>query len=207
MDFYFKAVTLGAFTFKNEERITLLFENIRKTGNFWLVLHFLLITLCLNFPVTFQIARIPPEEFFNRLFSGSSEQGANELFLPQNNDQELANNDQEAVNNEFSHSSFLIPHSNYGRDMLNPMLGFMFLLTLIIQAVFYLCAVFFLGISRTNVTPLSFRDRMGLVLFSSTLPVLVCSLFGLFLPTVHILIFYFIIIFVIFHRSKLCPNG
>ena len=191
MNDYFKAVTLGAFTGKNEERITLLLENIRKAGNLWLVIHFLLITICLNFPVTFQIARLDPNEFFNRLY-GKEEVGSRE----------------EEVGNRNVDSDSLVPiPDNYGRNVQNPMIWFLFLLTLIIQTVFYLSAVFFLKLSRLNITPLSFRDRIGLAIYSSTLPVLGCSLFGLFLPTVHIIIFYFIIIFIIFQRSRLCPNG
>jgi len=212
MDNYFKTVTLGAFTWKNEERIALLLEHIRKVGAGWLLLHFLLLTLCLNFPVMFQIARLDPFEFYSRLYSGNSEQRT------ENNEQRTMNKEQRTENNLVPDGQLLsldsidefnqqMADNNFGRAVLLPMLAFSFGLTLIIQIVFYLCAVFFLGLSRMNAAPLLFRDRMGLCLFSSTLPVLAAALFGLFLPTVHIIIYYFIIIFFIFQRSKLCPNG
>ena len=200
MDFYFKAVTLGAFTWRNEDRIALLMDHIRKMGAGWLLLHFLILTLCLNFPVMYQIARLDPFEFYSRLYSGNTASDAlvttSDASLPDPRSSEEI----DAFNSEMS-------DNNYGRAVLLPMLAFSFGLTVIIQIVFYLCAIFFLGLSRMNVSPLSFKERTGLCLFSSTLPVLIAALFGLFLPTVHIIIYYFIIIFFIFQRSKLCPNG
>jgi len=209
MDNYFKAVTLGAFTWKDEDRIALLFDHIRKAGAGWLLLHFLLLTLCLNFPVMYQIARLDPFEFYSRLFSGNSEQIAdsNELSFPHfqlpTPNSPLPTPSEEEIN-EFNQQ---MSDNNFGRNVLLPILAFSFGLTLIIQIVFYLCAAFFLGLSRMHFTQLSFKERMGLCLFSSTLPVLAAALFGLFLPTVHIIIYYFIIIFIIFQRSKLCQNG
>jgi len=202
MDNYFKTVTLGAFTWKDEDRIAQFLDHIRKMGAGWLLLHFLLLTLCLNFPVMYQITRLDPFEFYSRLFSGNNEQMAENHFLPTPNSQLPTPSDEEidTFNQQMS-------DNNFGRNVLMPILAFSFGLTLIIQIVFYLCAVFFLGLSRMHFTPLSFKERMGLCLFSSTLPVLAAALFGLFLPTVHIIIYYFIIIFIIFQRSKLCQNG
>ena len=200
MESYLKTVTLGAFTWKNEERIALFMDYIRRMGAVWLLLHFLLLTFCLNFPVMFQIARLNPYEFYSRLYSGNTAPGTP---LPTPDTQLPAPNSAEEIN-EFNAQ---MTDNNFGRSVMLPILGFSFGLTLIIQIVFYFSAVFFLGLSRMNAAPLSFRERTGLCLFSSTLPVLAAALFGLFLPTVHIIIYYFIIIFVIFHRSKLCPNG
>jgi len=187
MNDYFRAVTLGAFTWKNEERIALLLEYVRKAGGKGLLLQFVLLTFCLNFPVTFQIARLNPHELYSRLHG--SEQ------LTMNNEQRIE---------DFNMGML---ESGFGRNVMLPLLGMAFVLTLIIQAVFYLCTVYFLGLSRMNVTPLSFRERMGIALYSSTLPVLAAALFGMYLPTVHIIVYYFIIIFVVFQRSRLCPNG
>ena len=196
MENYFRAVTLGAFTWKNQERIALLFAYIQKTGSIWLAAHFLLLTLCLNFPVTFHIARLTPHALYSRLY------GENFSALLSESDPALMT-DNEAVD-AFNVSML---ENGYGRNVLMPLLGIAFVLTLIIQIVFYLCTVFFMGLSRMNMSPLSFRDRMGLALYSSTLPVLAATLFGLYLPTVHIIIYYFIIIFLVFQRSKLCPDG
>jgi len=197
---YFKTVTLGAFTWKNEERIALLIDYIRKTRRRWLALHFLLLTICLNFPVMFQITRLSPNEFFSRLYSGNS----NFMFNEQENENiELSGPQSQSQ----SQSLVPSPHSNYGREVLLPTLAFLLGVMLIIQIAFYLSAVFLLGVSRMNMAPLSFKERFGLSVFSSTLPVLAASVFGLFLPTVHIIVYYFLIIFFVFQRSKLCPNG
>ena len=189
---YFKAVTLGAFTWKNEERTALLFEYAGKCGYSWLLLHFLLITICLNFPVTYNIARLPPFEFYSRLYGENASP-----FIPDAG--------QEAFTGSPENFNQLMSENGFGRNVLLPFLGVAFLLTLIIQIAFYLCAVFFLRISRMRMTQLSFRRRFGLTVFSSTLPVLAAAVFGMFLPTVHIIIFYFMIIFFIFQRSKRYP--
>ncbi|MCL2043535.1 MAG: hypothetical protein FWG89_05285 [Treponema sp.] len=193
---YFKTVTLGAFTWKNEERIALLMEHIRKTGTIWLLLHFFLITCCLNFPVILSMARLAPFEFYSRLY------GENFSYaLPESARAALTESvisEQAAIEN----FNMLMLESGYSRDVLLPFLSMAFGLIIIIQVVFYLCSVFFLKLSRMNLTPLSFHDRIGLALFSSTLPVPAAAIFGLYLPTVHIIIFYFLVMFFIFQRSK-----
>jgi hypothetical protein len=199
MEDYFRAVTLGAFTWKDRERIALLFSHVRKLGGGWLLLHFLLLTVCLDFPVTLIMTRLEPYQLYGRLygenFLSALPEQARGIFAESQNG--------EAVN---VFNVFMI-ENGYGRNTLLPLLGLMFGLVLIIQAVFYLAAAFCLGLSRLNASALSFRDRVGLAVFSSTLPVLAASLFALFLPTVHFIVFYFIVIFIIFQRSKLCPNG
>jgi maltodextrin utilization protein YvdJ len=192
MENYFRAVTLGAFTWKNEERIALFFEHIQRMGYAWLLLHFVLLTFCLNFPVTFAMARLSPFEMYNRVYGENVIQAITGKAA-----------DQAAID-EFN---LLMFENGYGKNTLLPLLGMGFGLTLIIQAVFYLCTAFFLGLSRMHTAPLSFHDRLGLAFFSSTLPVLAAALFGLFLPTVHIIVFYFIVMFYTFQRSTLCPNG
>ena len=209
LSFYFRVVTLGAFTWKNEARIGQLFDCIRNMGGKWLVLHFLLLTVCLNFPVTLAIARLSPFELYSRLYGeqlvSALPENLGSIFTENLSDGVINLEDTPAaVINEFN---AIMLESGYGAVVLMPILVMAFGLTLIIQAVFYLCAVSFLRISRMYVTPLSFRSRIGLALFSSTLPVLGAALFGLYLPTVHIIIYYFIIIFFIFQRSRLCPNG
>ena len=198
---YLRAVTLGAFTWKNTERIALLLDHVRKQGAFWPLLHFLLLTFCLNFPVTLSMARLAPFELYSRLygenFVSALPEGGRVFFT------DGTAIDQSAV----AGFNLFMFENGYGRNVLMPLLGIAFGLTLIIQAVFYLCTVFFLGLSRMHSSPLSFRDRTGLALYSSTLPVLAAALFGLYLPTVHIIVYYFIIIFLVFQRSKLCPNG
>jgi len=184
MNDYFRAITLGAFTWRNEGRIALLLEHMRKAGGKWSALHFLLLSVCLNFPITFAVARLSPSVMLGRLF------GEDFLQMP-----------------EFAGVPMYVLENDFGRVFLMPVLLAGFALVLVIQAVFYLSAGFFLRISRMNVAPLSFGDRMGLALYSSTLPVLLSSLFGLFLPTVHIIVCYFAIIFIVFQRSSLCPDG
>jgi len=178
-----------------------LFDHIRKQGGGWLALHFLLLTLALNFPVTLSVARLTPFELYSRLYG--------ENFMSALPEQEGAFFTQGNVAGQADVDNFnlYMIENGYGRNVLLPVLGMLFCLVVIIQAVFFLCAVFFLWLSRMNSAPLSFSDRFGLAVFSSTLPAIASSLFGLFLPAVHIIIFYFIIIFFIFQRSALCPNG
>jgi hypothetical protein len=194
---YLKTVTLGAFTWNNEDRIALLLEYVRKTGRPWLVLHFMLLSFCLAFPITFAMARLTPFELCSRLYGGrfmdALPESARAAFM------EINEENQSHAVNDFN---MIMLESGYGRDVLLPFLGITFGLLIVIQAAFYLCAVFFQGMSRLNLPWLSFGDRMGLALFSSTLPAPAASIFGLYLPAVHILIFYFMIIFFIFQRSN-----
>jgi len=202
MNNYFRAVTLGAFTWNNEERITLLLENIGKAGSLWLIVHFMMLTFCLNFPVVFQIARLTPSELYGRLlFTGQYEENREQV--SDNNDQ-VFDLDSDISIEEFN---LQMMNQNYGRNVLLPVLAFAFGLMIIIQVVFYLLTVLFIRLSRLNVESLVFRDRMGLALYSSTLPAIAAALLGLYLPTVHIIIYYFIVIFIVFKRSKSCPNG
>jgi len=189
---YLRAVTLGAFTWKNEGRIAMFFEHINRVGTAWLLLHFLLLTFCLNFPVTLIMARLSPFELYSRLYG---ENAVEEI---------MGSPTVEISAEEFN---LRMMENGYGRNILLPMLGICFVFTMIIQAVFYLCAVFFLGLSRMNTVPLSLHDRLGLSVFSSTMPVLSAAMFGLVLPTVHIIVFYLIVIFFIFQRNNLCRNG
>jgi hypothetical protein len=194
---YLKTVTLGAFTWNNENRIGLLLTHVRQTGRLWFVLHFLLLSFCLAFPVTFAMARLSPFELCSRLYGGrfidALPESAREAF------EDINEGNQDRVVNDFN---MIMLESGYGRDILLPFLCMTFGLLIVIQAAFYLLSVFFLGISRLNLPYLSFGDRLGLALFSSTLPAPAAGIFGLYLPTVHILIFYFMLILFIFQRSK-----
>jgi hypothetical protein len=51
--------------------------------------------------------------------------------------------------------------------------------------------------------PLPFRERLALLLFTSTLPCLAAAVFGLFLPAVHIIVCYLAVILLTFPRSRL----
>jgi hypothetical protein len=103
----------------------------------------------------------------------------------------------EAVN---SFNLFMF-QNNYGTSIMLPILGAAFGVILILQVVFYLLAVFCMGLQRMTHQYLKFRDRMGLLLFSSTLPVFLAALLGFWLPTVHIIVFYFAVILTGFYRS------
>jgi hypothetical protein len=197
---YFEAVTLGAFSLrdavKNKRFVSLLGE----TKWSRLLLHFLIITIALNFPVIFVIARLPPYELFTRLYGDSFTQMLPEAGLNFLMANEMLN---ESDINEFN---LLMMENGYGRNIMLPLLGMASGLVLILQTAFYTLAAFFLGLSRMNGVVLSFRERLGLLLFSSTLPVLLAALFGLYLPTVHIIVFYFAVILLGFYRSGLCQK-
>jgi len=180
MRHYFQTVTLGSFTWKDEDRLRLLFSHIRAEGVGVIFFHFLLITICLNFPVTFNIARADPSEFYSRLYGETFE-----LEMDETADFNLA-----------------MIESGYGRNVLLPMLWISFLIIMTILAVFYLCAAFFLGIARMNAFAMDFRSRLSLALFSSTLPALFTAILGFLLPAVHIIVFILIVILITFQRSN-----
>jgi hypothetical protein len=206
---YFEAVSLGAFFFGDEEKAARFIALIRGLRRRWVVLHFFLITICLNFPVMLAIARIEPYQAFSRLYG--------ENFLAVNSDGNLSLNPGAERVNSFSDIdpavfpaddfNALILQNGYGRKIMLPLLAMAFGLVLILQAAFYGSASFCIGLQRMVSVSLSFRDRLGLLLFSSTLPVFLAALFGIWLPTVHILLFYFAVIIIGFQRSKSCPNG
>jgi hypothetical protein len=179
---YFQTVTLGAFTWKDKERLGLLLSHIQSAGGGVLVLHFLLLAVCLNFPVVFNIARADPVEFYSRLYG--------EAYI--------------SAMCEVADLNQALIESGYGRNVLLPMLGMCLFIIIIILAVLYLCTGLFLGIARMNTSALDFRSRLSLAIFSSTLPALLSTVFGFFMPTVHILVFSLAVILITFQRSSLC---
>jgi hypothetical protein len=185
MRHYFQTVTLGSFTWKNEERLRLLFSHISAEGVGVLFFHFLLITICLNFPVTFNIARAAPSEFYSRLYG--------ETF-----DLEM---------DETEDFNLVMIESGYNRNVLLPMLVMSYFVILITLAVFYLCSAFFLRIARMNAFAMDFRSRLSLALFSSTLPALFSAVLGFLLPAVHIIVFCLAVIIITFQRSNILRNA
>ena len=161
----------------------------------------MLVTFCLNFPLTYSLARIAPYEMYTRMYGGDFMES-----LPESIRLEFTA-DAPVTAAQISEFNSLMAESGYGINVLLPLLGLNLVLILIMQAVFYVCAAVFLGLSRMNVSPLGFRQRLSLGVFSSTLPVLAAAVMGLALPTVHVIVFYFIVMFFIFQRSRICPNG
>jgi hypothetical protein len=185
---YFEAVTLGAFGTAiggpgGAERFIFLLKGM-KVSRF--IFHFFIITLAVNFPVMFAVARLPPYELFSR-FSGGTIAGL--------------------ISGSAEDFNFLMYQNAYGRTILLPVIGGAFVLVLVLQIGFYVLAALGLGLQRMTLSPLSFRNRLGLLLFSSTPAALLTALFGLWLPTVHIVVFYLAVIILGFRRSALCPNG
>jgi hypothetical protein len=176
---YFEAAALGN---GRPRRLIPLIQNLK--GGF-LVLHVVVIALALNFPVMFAIARLEPWDLYSRLygagFAGLLDQSGFSPSAPV----EL-NGEQEAM----AAFNAALYAGGYGRRVMLPLLAFSFLLVLILELVFYALAVFFLGLARMTASPLAPRDRFGLLVFSSTLPAAASALFGLWLPAVHLVVFY-----------------
>jgi hypothetical protein len=187
---YFEAVTLGAFSLRDIAKTGRLMSLIREMKRPWILLHFLIVTLALNFPVMFVIARLPPYELFMRIYGGTLPEAAIS-FMDAN-----AITDNDVFN-------MLMIENGYGRNIMLPMLGMASGIVLILQIAFYALAAFCLRLSRMNAEQLTFRERLALLLFSSTLPVFLAALFGLWLPTVHIIVFYFAVILLGFYRSNM----
>jgi hypothetical protein len=182
---------------------------VRKLKGVFIAFHFVVISLTLNFPVMFAIARLPPWEFYSRLYGAgfaalldqsgfSLPEGA--LVGEDALGEQVAAADKDAFNSS-------LYAGGYGRRVMLPMLAFAFALILIIQLVFYTLAAFFLGLSRMVSSPLPYRDRFGILVLSSTLPAICSALFGLWLPTVHLVIFYFAEIILAFAISRIYDDS
>jgi hypothetical protein len=193
---YFEAVTLGAFSFRDEAKTARLFSLTGKMNFSFILAHLLFVSLAMNFPVMSAISRLDPYEFYSRLYGENFPR-----MLPEESrfSPDAAPEDREKAVDDFNALMF---QNAWGRRIMLPLLGLIFLLLLILQAVFYLSAVFFLGLRRMNSAAFSFRERLGLFAFSSTLPALLSALFGFWLPTVHLVVFYFAVIIIGFMRGE-----
>jgi hypothetical protein len=171
---------------------------VRKLKGGFIAFHFVVISLALNFPVMFAIARLEPWEFYSRLY------GAGFAALLDKN----GFSPPEAASPSAAESVSGVPSGGedafngvmyvggYGRWVMLPML------VLILQLVFYLLAAFFLGLSRMTSSALPYRDRFGIFVLSSTLPAAGSAIRGLWLPTVHLVVFYFAEIILAFAISR-----
>jgi hypothetical protein len=143
-----------------------------------LLLHFFLVSAMLYLPLMHALARLTPWEVFTRLDAAS-----------------LVGMDRETFDQGMYQAGFS------GRALF-PLLCMVYFFLLVIQAVVYLLAAWFLGFSRWVSSYLSFRDRLGIFILSSTVPVAAAALFGFLLPTVHIIVFYLAEILLGFFISK-----
>ncbi|MDR2184676.1 MAG: hypothetical protein LBO80_03270, partial [Treponema sp.] len=128
-------------------------ELVRGLKGRYLLLHFFLVTAMLNLPVQYAIARLSPSELFSRIGGPGTET------LPGDFD-------------------LLMYQSGYGFRILFPLLLLAFVVVVILQLVFYLSAAFFLGLRRMTSSRFSFKDRIGLFIMASTLPVIGAAIFG-----------------------------
>jgi hypothetical protein len=204
---YFEMVSLGAFFFSDKDKAARFIALLKELKTRRLVLHFLLVTVCLNFPVMFAIAKIEPYEVFSRLYGENFlvvQPDGTATINPDGPAADSLNSFTDDMADTFMAENFnaLMIQNGYGRKVMLPLIGMAFVLVFILQAAFYASAAFCIGLQRLVGASLSMRDRLGLLLFSSTLPVLLAALLGLWLPTVHILLFYFAVIIIGFQRSK-----
>jgi hypothetical protein len=196
---YFEAVTLGAFSLRNAGKAAKFGALVRETPVYFTLFHFILVSIALNFPVMLSITRLPPYEVYTRLYGENYTR-----FLPEEIQGAFTENTLEGgQGNEALIDDFnLYMYGNgYGKTIMLPLIGMAFALILILQAVFYLLAGFFMGLQRMVSSPLSFPCRLSFLVFSSTLPAFLSALFGLWMPTVHIIIFYFAVIIISFQRN------
>ncbi|MDR0452860.1 MAG: hypothetical protein LBH15_07440 [Treponema sp.] len=187
----------------------------RRVKGGFVAFHFLVIGLALNFPVMFAIGRLSPWEFYSRLYgtgfaaaldaSGfglSPDSGSGAVFPG-----DAAFPAGAAGETDVRNFNGVMYGNGYGRRVMLPALFFTFMLILIIQIVFYLLASVFLGLSRMGSSALSFRDRFGILVLSSTFPAVATALLGLWLPTVHLVVFYFAEIILAFAISRACDEN
>jgi pullulanase len=175
---YFEAASLANF---NPCRFVSLIKTVRSRH---LILHFFLVSGMLFVPLMHAIARLDPYTLFSRLYGGDfSEITADAL-----------------TSEDFNQLAYT---SHYGKTVILPLLGAVFLLLLILQIVFYLGAAFFLGLRRAlDSSDFSFRERAGVFIMASTLPSIGSAFFGLWMPTVHIIVFYLTVILLGFTFSS-----
>jgi hypothetical protein len=191
---YFEAVTLGAFSLRDAAK-TARFLRLVQALPFWARLfQFVVIAVALNFPVMLVIARLPPYELFTRLYGGTLPPLPPEAMAVFDNAEEV----NIEVINDFN---FYMLENGYGRRILLPLLGMAAALVVILQLAFYLFAAVCMGLQRMVSIALPFWDRIAFLLFLSTLPAGLSLLFGLFLPTVHLIVFYFAVILIGFYRN------
>jgi pullulanase len=172
---YFEAAALGN---GNLGRFVELSRGLKKRA---VAFHFLIVSLALFFPVMFAVARLSPWDFYSRLYGESPAAGSS--FSVE----------------EFNNASYA---SGYAGKVLLPALLLSFGIVLVLQGAFYLCAAGFLGLRRMTRSRFSFRERFNLFVMGSTLPVLGSLIFGIFVPTVHILVFYLAVTLLGFHASE-----
>jgi hypothetical protein len=199
---YLETVTLGAsFSKDDAPRFIALVE---KTKTRTIVIQLLMITLALNFPVMFSIARLSPYQVFSRLYAENFV-----LSLPDDMRVRMEANItpdgfvvDEAIHEQIVEDfNTAMIQNDYGK-ISTAFMGIGLLLVIVLQTAFYLTAAFCIGLQRMDSTFLRFRTRVGILAFSSTLPVFAAALLGLWMPTLHIVIFYFVVIFIGFWRSK-----
>jgi pullulanase len=148
----------------NPHRLVKLVRGLKRR---YLLAHFFFVTAMLNLPVMYALARLPPSGLYARIGAAETLPGDFDLLMNQ---------------------------SGYGPRILLPLLLLAFGVILVLQAVFYLSAAFFLGLRRMTSSPISFIDRLGLFIMASTLPVIGAAILGKWLPAVHIVVFYLAVI-------------
>ncbi|MDR1216634.1 MAG: hypothetical protein LBK25_08130 [Treponema sp.] len=202
---YLEAITLGASLSKdNAPQFLALLEKMKTRT---IVLQLLMVTLALNFPIMFNIARLSPYQIFSSLYA--------ENFVPSlSDDLRLrieANTDSDGLTiDETIHEQIV---EDFNTAMLDfgkistALMGMGFFLVIVLQIAFYLTVAFCMGLQRPLIAPLAFRSRVGILAFSSTLPVFAASLMGLWMPILHILVFYFAVLLIGFRRNRQHLSG
>jgi hypothetical protein len=148
-----------------------------------LFLHFFLISAMLYIPLMHSLARLEPWELFQRL-TAEVPGGITET--------------------DFNEGMYL---AGYGGRVLLPLLFLVFLVLLVLQVVFFGLGAVFLGLNRWNSQKFSFKDRLGIFVMSSTIPVILAAFFGFFIPVLHIVVFYLAEIPFAFHISNRYDAG
>jgi hypothetical protein len=182
---YFLAAALG------NGKLHRVIPLVQKVKGGHIAFHFFLIALALNFPVMWAISRLAPWEFYSRLYADN--------FAAVLGDLSPYSLIDESMIEDFNLTMY---GNGFGVRTMLPMLAFVFFLILILQIFFYIMAAFFLGLSRMTASALSFRDRFAVLILSSTLPAIAAALFGLWMPTVHFIVFYLTEIILVFAISR-----
>jgi hypothetical protein len=192
---YFECVTLGAFSFRDEKKVRRFFDLIKGIKPRYIALHLLVVTFALNFPVMLAIARLSPFETYSRLYGDN--------FVPMLPVEVKAAFPGGVLDHQVVEDfNLFMMQNSYGQRVLLPLIAFIFGIVLILQAAFYGTACFFMRLQRLHFSRLSYKERLGILAWSSTLPVFLSALLGLWMPTLHIIVFYFAVILTGFGKAK-----
>ncbi|MEG1752352.1 MAG: hypothetical protein RR234_00425 [Christensenella sp.] len=184
----------------------------------YIIFHFMLILCLLFIPLFVSLIKTQPDILYERMLSLSfdnaniiyckNESFSSETFQHSNNtifvfeDYTVYNDasfllsaptnlifDSEREYNFRETFSRIAMYNMYIIQVLIPVLLIAFLITFVLQMLFYVISAIAIGVFRLTSSRFEFNKKLKLVILNSLLPALLSLLLGFLLPTVHIIVF------------------